>query len=79
MFEDITYTVTIFIEVVVVTFLILLFGEIIPKIYASRNRVKFASFMAYPLRVLDVIIFSIKFTNASCNIAIQNKLRKTKI
>lgn len=40
------------VEVVVVTFLILLFGEILPKIYASRNNLKFATFMAYPLKVL---------------------------
>ena len=42
-------------EVVVITFLILMFGEILPKIYANRNRTQFASFMAYPLRVLDII------------------------
>lgn len=42
-------------EVGLVTFLILLFGEILPKVYASRNNVKFASFMAYPLRFLDVV------------------------
>ncbi len=40
-------------EVVVVAFLILLFGEILPKIYASRNNVSFSGFMAYPLNVLD--------------------------
>lgn len=33
-------------EVGVVTFLILLFGEILPKVYANRNRVNFAVFMA---------------------------------
>ncbi|WP_115460976.1 gliding motility-associated protein GldE [Winogradskyella aurantiaca] len=43
------------VEVVTVTFLILLFGEIIPKIYASRNNVRFSSFMAKPLKVLDTI------------------------
>lgn len=42
-----------FIEVVVVTFLILLFGEIFPKVYANRNPVRFANFMAIPLNVLD--------------------------
>ena len=42
-------------EVVVVAFLILLFGEILPKIYASRNNVSFSGFMAYPLNVLDKI------------------------
>lgn len=41
------------IEIGVVTFLILLFGEILPKVYASRNKHKFSSMMAYPLNVLD--------------------------
>ena len=40
-------------EVGVVTFLLLLFGEILPKVYASRNKVNFSHFMAYPLNVLD--------------------------
>ncbi len=40
-------------EVVLVTFIILLFGEILPKIYANRNNLKFASFMAYPLTLLN--------------------------
>lgn len=43
-------------EVGVVTFLILLFGEILPKVYANRNRVNFAVFMAYPIHVLDIIL-----------------------
>ncbi len=42
-------------EVILATFLILLFGEILPKIYANRNRVAFASRMTYVLRVLDVL------------------------
>jgi gliding motility-associated protein GldE len=41
------------VEVIVVAFLILLFGEILPKIYASRNNIRFSSLMAYPLNVLD--------------------------
>jgi gliding motility-associated protein GldE len=56
LFQSVSNTVVRFLlEVVTATFLILLFGEIIPKIYASRNSIKFASFMARPLRVLDVI------------------------
>jgi len=66
------------IEVVIVTFLILLFGEILPKIYASRNRVKFAIFMAYPLRVLDFIISPISLPMRSLTIAMHNKLGKQK-
>jgi len=38
-----------FIMVVVITFLLLLFGEILPKLYANHNPVRFALFMAQPL------------------------------
>ena len=56
-FESMTSVILRFIvEVVIVTFLILLFGEILPKIYANRNRVKFATFMAHPLNVLDILL-----------------------
>ena len=42
-----------FLEVIVATFLILMFGEILPKIYASRNKVSFSAKMAVPLRFLE--------------------------
>ena len=42
-----------FLEVVVATFLILMFGAILPKIYASRNKVSFSAKMAVPLRFLE--------------------------
>ena len=66
------------VKVVVVTFLILLFGEILPKIYASRNNLKFATFMAYPLRVLDVILSPISLPMRSVTLGIHNKLGKQK-
>ena len=66
------------IEVVVVTFLILLFGEILPKIYASRNNLKFATFMAYPLRFLDVVLSPISLPMRGVTLGIHNKLGKQK-
>lgn len=44
------------IEVVLITFLILLFGEVLPKVYASRNAVRFASLMSKPVRVLNTVL-----------------------
>ncbi|MCV6631023.1 MAG: gliding motility-associated protein GldE [Flavobacteriaceae bacterium] len=44
------------VEIGVVTFLILLFGEILPKIYANRNSVLFSSFMAYPLHITSILL-----------------------
>ena len=48
-------------EIVVATFLILLFGEILPKIYASRNNINFSRLIAYPLRILDIIFSPLSF------------------
>jgi putative hemolysin len=43
------------INVVVITFLLLFFGEVMPKVYASRNHVAFAMFMSFPLSVLQKV------------------------
>ena len=43
------------INVIVITFLLLFFGEVMPKVYASRNHIAMALFMAYPLTVLQKI------------------------
>ena len=45
--------VVLFIEVGFITFLILFFGEILPKIYANRNALKFSKFMAFPIYLVD--------------------------
>lgn len=44
-------------EVVVITFALLLFGEILPKIYASNNAIAFARFMARPLSLLSTLFY----------------------
>lgn len=66
------------IEVILVTFLILLFGEVLPKIYASRNNIKFASFIAYPLVFLDRLLSPISIPMRSFTLFIQEKLGKQK-
>jgi len=66
------------VEVVLVTFLILLFGEVLPKIYASRNNVKFALFIIYPLLFLDKLLSPISLPMRAFTIFIQEKLGKQK-
>ncbi len=66
------------VEVVLVTFLILLFGEVLPKVYASRNNIKFASFIAYPLSVLDKLLSPISLPMRAFTNFIQEKLGKQK-
>ncbi|QDO93474.1 gliding motility-associated protein GldE [Formosa sediminum] len=78
-FHTITSEVLRFIlEVVLVTFLILLFGEILPKVYASRNKLKFATFMAVPLQVMDVLFSPLSLPMRSITLSIHNKLGKQK-
>lgn len=58
-------------QVVIITFILLLFGEIIPKVYAARHSLSFARFMAIPLVVLEhifrpinsILIYSTSFVN----------------
>ncbi len=44
-----------FIQVVVITFIILLFGEVIPKVYATKHALSLASTMSRPLLILKSI------------------------
>ncbi len=46
-----------FLEVGLITLFILLFGEILPKIYASKNPISFSKKMALPIKILDNYIF----------------------
>ena len=63
-----------FVEIVVATFLILLFGEILPKIYASRNNINFSRIIAYPLKILDIIFSPISLPMQKFSNYIKNKL-----
>lgn len=65
-------------EVVLVTFLILLFGEILPKVYANRNNVKFAKWVAYPLSGIDFVLSPISLPMRKITIYLHNKLGKQK-
>ncbi|WP_404811798.1 gliding motility-associated protein GldE [Capnocytophaga canimorsus] len=66
------------IDVGLVTFLILLFGEILPKIYANRNNRFFANKVAYPLYVLDILFSPLSLPMHNFTVWIHKKLgRKT--
>ncbi|MCZ6593566.1 MAG: gliding motility-associated protein GldE [Bacteroidetes bacterium] len=66
------------IEVFIVTFLILLFGEILPKIYASRNKISFSSFMAYPINVLNTLFTPLSNPMRSITLFMEERLGKQK-
>ncbi len=79
LFSAITSVVLKFIlEIIVVTFLILLFGEVLPKVYASRNAVKFTKQIAYPIAILDKILSPISLPMRATTLYFHNKLGKQK-
>ncbi len=65
-------------EVILVTFLLLLFGEVLPKVYASRNNIKFAQLIAYPVSGLDKILSPVSIPMRSITLFLQHKLGKQK-
>lgn len=42
-------------QVIIVTFLLVLFGEVVPKVYATQNNLQIARFMAGPLKVASKV------------------------
>ena len=47
------------IQILLITILILLFGELFPKVLASKNPVKFARIIAIPLNICSIIIYPV--------------------
>jgi CBS domain containing-hemolysin-like protein len=45
------------VQVVIVTFVLLLFGEILPKLYANLYASRFARFMAWPLKFFEKLFY----------------------
>ncbi len=65
-------------EVVLVTFLILLFGEVLPKVYANRNTLKFASFMVFPIKILNTLLTFLSIPLMGLTSVIEKRLGKKK-
>ncbi len=68
-------------KVVVATFFLVLFGEILPKIYANRKNVQFANFMAVPLNFLNSLLSVFNYPMRALTKSIQNRLgdQKSKV
>ena len=62
------------IEVVLVTFLILLFGEVLPKVYASRRALQFCNLMCRPLQFLTFFLTPLSSPLINLTNVIEKKL-----
>ena len=66
------------IQIVVITFLLLLFGEVLPKVYANNKAVSFAKFMSLPLSFLEKIFKPISVILISSTRIIDRKIKNNK-
>lgn len=66
----------ILLQMVGVTFLILLFGEMLPKIFAGKFPVKTAKMMAYPLMIANKIFFPLSFILIKSTGIVNRRLEK---
>lgn len=61
-------------EIVLVTFLILLFGEVLPKVYASRNALRFSKAMSKFIHSINIVLTPFSLPLISLTKWIENKL-----
>ena len=78
LFGRITPTFRFILEVVLVTFLILLFGEVLPKIYASRNALRFASMVVLPIKLLNTLLTFLSIPLMNLTSIVEKRLGRKK-
>lgn len=66
-------TIQFLVEVILLTFLILLFGEVLPKIYASRNNVSFSKTVCIPIAFLNRVLSPISVPMRNITVFIEKK------
>lgn len=65
-----------FVEAVLVTFLLVLFGEVMPKIYASQNNIRVAKFVAWPMYMLNKLLKPFVFLLVKSTTIIDKRVTK---
>ncbi|MFY0482804.1 gliding motility-associated protein GldE [Flavobacterium sp. PLA-1-15] len=65
-------------EIIFITIMILFFGEVLPKVYASRNNIKFALTFAHPILLLDKLLSPVSLPMRSLTLYLQKKIGKQK-
>ena len=64
------------IQVVAVTFLILLFAEVIPKVFANQHSQSVARIMAFPISFLEKLLYPLSYILISSTSFIDKKVKK---
>ena len=65
-------------QVILVTFLLLVFGEVVPKVYASRFALRFVVFMVYPIYILQKLFSPLGLLLANITLLYNRKFLRDK-
>ena len=77
MFDFVAYPAFQFLfEVVIVSVIIVLFGEVMPKVYATRQSISLARFMAFPILMIDRIFSPLSFLLVSTTKLVDKRMQK---
>lgn len=63
-------------QIGVITFIILLVGEVIPKVYANRNAVLTAKYTVFPLQLMDVLFTPITYLMVNATNIIDKRFKE---
>lgn len=66
---------TVIFDVIIITFILLLFGEIIPKIYSAQNALKFSQFSAPAIQFAQLLTKPIALPLMSMSNVLENNLK----
>ena len=69
-------TLSLIIQVVVVTFMIVLLGEVMPKVYATKKTLGMAYFMAYPIFIVDKLLSPLSYLLVVSTGFIERRMKK---
>ncbi len=64
------------INVVLITFVIVLFGDVIPKVYATKNNLRLAQRFAIPLYITHRLVYPFSYLMASTTAFIEKRMKK---
>lgn len=66
-----------FIDAIVVTVIILIFGEVMPKVYATQHYRKSAAFLSYPMRVFMFLLWPVTDLLVKTTAFLEKRIRQT--
>ena len=74
--SDVAENIRFMIEVILITFLILLFGEVLPKVYATRNALSFSLLMSRPIVILNKFLSPLSYLLIGLTGLVESRLAK---